>query len=72
MTKQYIHHLLLQLNHITKEGIANGGSNAYSDNGRYLSVGEDIFNRGICLPSDITMTNDEQDKIIEIVKACFE
>ena len=57
---------------ITKEGIANGGSNAYSDNGRYLSVGEDIFNRGICLPSDITMTNDEQDKIIEIVKACFE
>jgi dTDP-4-amino-4,6-dideoxygalactose transaminase len=34
-------------------------------------VGADIFERGLCLPSDIKMTNDEQDKIIEIVKSCF-
>ncbi|MBQ0083928.1 MAG: aminotransferase class V-fold PLP-dependent enzyme [Clostridiales bacterium] len=35
-------------------------------------VGEDIFNRGICLPSDIKMTRDEQDAVIEIIKSCFE
>ena len=35
-------------------------------------VGADIFNRGLCLPSDIKMTEWEQDRIIEIVKECFE
>lgn len=34
-------------------------------------VGADIFCRGLCLPSDIKMTPEEQDKIIEIVKSCF-
>ncbi len=36
------------------------------------SVGADIFQRGLCLPSDINMTAEEQDKIIEIIKSCFE
>ena len=36
------------------------------------SVGADIFERGLCLPSDNKMTREEQDKIIEIVKKCFE
>ena len=35
-------------------------------------VGSDIFNRGLCLPSDIKMTAEEQDKIIQIIKSCFE
>ena len=35
------------------------------------SVGEDIFNRGLCLPSDIKMTEEEQDEVIEIIKSCF-
>lgn len=35
-------------------------------------VGEDIFDRGLCLPSDIKMTAKEQDTIIEIIRACFE
>lgn len=34
-------------------------------------VSEDIFKRGLCLPSDIKMTEEEQDKIIEIIKKCF-
>jgi dTDP-4-amino-4,6-dideoxygalactose transaminase len=34
-------------------------------------VGEDIFARGICLPSDIKMTSQEQDTVIEIIKSCF-
>lgn len=36
-----------------------------------LEVGTDIFNRGICLPSDIKMTNEEQDIVIEMVKSCL-
>ena len=35
-------------------------------------AGRDIFHRGLCLPSDISMTEEEQDRIIEIVKSCFE
>jgi len=34
-------------------------------------VGADIFARGLCLPSDIKMTADEQDNVIEIVRGCF-
>ncbi|MBR6529563.1 MAG: aminotransferase class I/II-fold pyridoxal phosphate-dependent enzyme [Firmicutes bacterium] len=34
-------------------------------------AGADIFHRGLCLPSDIKMTREEQDIIIEIVKSCF-
>lgn len=34
-------------------------------------VGEDIFARGLCLPSDIKMTEEEQSKVIEIVKGLF-
>ena len=37
-----------------------------------VDVGRDIFERGLCLPSDINMTVEEQDKIIEIIRACFE
>ena len=36
------------------------------------NVGADIFERGLCLPSDIKMTVQEQDKVIEIIKRCFE
>ncbi len=32
----------------------------------------DIFSRGLCLPSDIKMTVEEQNKIIQIVRDCFE
>lgn len=34
-------------------------------------VGEDIFGRGLCLPSDIKMTEEEQDYVIKIIKSCF-
>lgn len=39
------------------------------ENGR--DVGLDIFRRGLCLPSDIKMTREEQNMIIETVKGCF-
>ena len=35
-------------------------------------VGADIFNRGLCLPSDNKMTEEQQDRIIKVIRACFE
>ena len=34
-------------------------------------VGRDIFERGICLPSDIKMGVEEQERVIEIIRKCF-
>lgn len=55
---------------ITREGSGRCRTNAYIAGG-FLDVGMDIFERGLCLPSDNKMTIDEQDKIIEIIKSCF-
>lgn len=35
------------------------------------SVAEDIFNRGVCLPSDTNMTEEDQERVIEIIKKLF-
>lgn len=34
-------------------------------------VGADIFARGVCLPSDIKMTEEQQNRIIEVIRTCF-
>ena len=36
-----------------------------------ISIGEDIFNRGLCLPSDIKNTPEDMENIISIVRGCF-
>ena len=36
-----------------------------------MDVGADIFERGLCLPSDNKMTQEQQDTVIEIIKDCF-
>lgn len=46
-------------------------SNTFISKNKFLDVGKDIFDRGLCLPSDNKMTVAEQDKIIEVVKSCF-
>lgn len=40
--------------------------------GRVSDTGMDIFCRGVCLPSDNKMTFEQQDRIIETIRACFE
>lgn len=55
---------------ITREGNGRARTNAYIA-GSGVDIGADIFYRGLCLPSDIKMTDSEQDKIIEIIKSCF-
>ena len=37
-----------------------------------FSVCEDIFERGLCLPSDNKMQPDVQDKVISVIRKCFE
>ena len=62
---------------VTREGSGRAKTNAYINGGAIgkdgmpLDVGLDIFQRGLCLPSDNKMTAEEQDKVIEIVKGCF-
>lgn len=53
------------------DGNGRARSNAYIK-GSAVDVGMDIFDRGLCLPSDNKMTEEEQDRIIEVVKGCFD
>lgn len=56
---------------VTREGNGRARTNAYIA-GNAVDVGMDIFNRGLCLPSDNKMTVEQQDRIIEVIRACFE
>lgn len=56
---------------ITVDGNGRARSNAYIAGGS-ADVGADIFERGCCLPSDNKMTAEEQDKVIDVIKRCFE
>ena len=55
---------------ITENGTGRARTNAYIA-GETEDIGMDIFERGLCLPSDNKMTEEEQAKVIEIVKSCF-
>ncbi len=56
---------------IGRNGSLRCKTNAYIV-GSAVDVGADIFDRGLCLPSDNKMTAWEQDRVIEIVRSCFE
>ncbi len=56
---------------VTANGNGRGQSNAYIDRGESLDVGADLFERGLCLPSDNKMTAEEQNIIIQIIRGCF-
>ena len=55
---------------ITKDGNGRANTNAYIA-GESTDVGVDIFNRGLCLPSDNKMTPEDQDVIIKLIHECF-
>ena len=57
---------------VTRKGNGRGQSNAYIDEGKAQDVGADIFQRGLCLPSDNKMTEEEQERIMEVVKRAFQ
>lgn len=56
---------------VGRDGSIRCRTNAYIE-GSVADVGADIFQRGVCLPSDNKMTKEQQDKIIEVIRACFE
>lgn len=56
---------------VTKYGNGRAQTNAYIQ-GKATDIGMDIFSRGLCLPSDNKMTPEQQDRIIEVIKRCFE
>lgn len=56
---------------VTTEGDGRARTNAYIE-GSGTDVGMDIFDRGLCLPSDNKMTAEQQDIIIEIIHRCFD
>ncbi len=56
---------------VTKEGNGRGCTNAYIA-GNCVKVGTDLFNRGLCLPSDNKMTKEEQETVIAIIRSCFD
>ena len=55
---------------VVRDGNGRARTNAYIDGG-CLDVGMDIFERGLCLPSDNKMTVQQQEQIIEVIRACF-
>lgn len=57
---------------VTRGGNGRARSNAYIKNSRMVDVGADIFARGLCLPSDNKMAEEQQDIVIEIIHRCFE
>lgn len=56
---------------VTTAGEGRAKTNAYIAGG-VEDVGADIYNRGLCLPSDNKMTAKEQEKIVEAIKRCFD
>lgn len=56
---------------ITINGSGRGRSNAYIAGQDVQSVSDDIFERGLCLPSDNKMTMEQVDRIVEIIRRCF-
>lgn len=56
---------------ITANGNGRARSNAYIKETGMIDVGADIFERGLCLPSDNKMTVDEQNQIIDIIYKLF-
>ena len=55
---------------VVRDGNGRARTNAYIAGGS-ADVGMDIFDRGLCLPSDNKMTAEQQERIIEVIRACF-
>lgn len=62
---------------INRYGDGRAKTNAYIQGGYYgedgmpLDISMDIFERGLCLPSDNKMTTFEHETIVKIIRSCF-
>ena len=57
---------------VTANGNGRARSNAYIKEIGMIDVGADIFERGLCLPSDNKMTVDQQLKVLDAIHRCFQ
>lgn len=57
---------------VTREGDGRAVTNAYVAGAAASDRGADLFQRGLCLPSDNKMTAAQQALVIEAVRRCFE
>ena len=56
---------------VTKNGNGRAKTNAYIS-GEPSDIGIDIYSRGLCLPSDNKVTEEQQNIIIETIRRCFD
>ena len=56
---------------INRQGPARAMTNAYIET-QTIDVGSDLFERALCLPSDIKMTGEQLEQIIQIIRSCFD
>ena len=56
---------------VTVSGRTRGSSDAYIDHGKSVEITTDIFDRGLCLPSDNKQTAEEAEVIMEVIRRCF-
>lgn len=56
---------------IIRDGQGRTRTNIYAE-GNDVNAGIDIFERGLCLPSDNKMTDEQIDSVIKLICACFE
>ena len=56
---------------VTRLGDGRAQTNAYIQ-GEAADAGMDIFDRGLCLPSDIKMTAEQQEIVIAMIRSCFD
>ena len=43
----------------------------FNHNKKGISVAEDLFNNGVCLPSDTNMSKEDQQSTIDIIRSLF-
>lgn len=57
---------------VTANGNGRARSNAYIKETGMVDVGADIFERGLCLPSDNKMTVEQQLNVLDAIHRCFQ
>lgn len=56
---------------IGRSGLMRGTSDAYIKHNECVAVTEDIFERGLCLPSDNKIDEARQEIVMEVIRRCF-
>ncbi|MEC4295544.1 DegT/DnrJ/EryC1/StrS family aminotransferase [Adlercreutzia shanghongiae] len=57
---------------VLRDGNGRARTSAYAAAGAVSPASEDVFRRGVCLPSDIKMSAEQQGKVIDVIRKCFE